>query len=452
MRHHPCPTAEGRVVILILIALSVAIQTSQAEDAPATPRQEHFSHLVFTPPQGWTRVENGGWVVFTPPDVPAGQTVWLGISPGGPSNRDLGEEFVALMAASLHGMSTVDPGTPVPFTDAQGLKAISQGVTLQDATGHQHARLYIARRNGGRFESLAFSSSDPALTQKYSLALKAFFSSIAYDGAPPVAVAPPTPPAPTNVPAQPDQPATITPPTVSSTSGASTSGDPAMANAVAPVAPAAPAKLELAPPQEGKHVQGWIAVTTIGYGGGLICDYYWFRPDGGVYFGVPNGASTDADYAALQKSEPANCGTHGIVGGDMTLQRNGQKPVKTNFGGGVLGGGVVRGVWYFTKGQRLEGMWENGNSIHGRLNIAASADWTFHADGTFDNGSVAIIGNRNGDTGKAVSNKGTYELDGHVLTLKYDDGTTKTAETFGTDDKAKPYILGIDGVGYHNVK
>ena len=82
------------------------------------------------------------------------------------------------------------------------------------------------------------------------------------------------------------------------------------------------------------------------------------------------------------------------------------------------------------------------------MNVAASTTWVFRPDGTFDNGNAAIVG----DAGKASANHGTYEFTGHQMTLKFADGTNKTVDTFGTDEKPKPYILGIDGNTYHGVK
>ena len=49
---------------------------------------------------------------------------------------------------------------------------------------------------------------------------------------------------------------------------------------------------------------------------------------------------------------------------------------------------------------------------------------------------------------RSNSNQGTYEFTRHQLKLKYDDGTTKTVDAFGTDDKDKPPFLGIDGKLY----
>ena len=109
-----CGSAEW-IAGFLLVALIAA--SSPAE----TPVAEHFSHVTIKAPQGWNRSENGGWVLYTPADLPAGQTVWIGLSPGGKSNRDLAEEFAALVKASANGLTTMQEGEAKSLTDRQGL-------------------------------------------------------------------------------------------------------------------------------------------------------------------------------------------------------------------------------------------------------------------------------------------------------------------------------------------
>jgi hypothetical protein len=223
------------------------------------------------------------------------------------------------------------------------------------------------------------------------------------------------------------------------------------AAAAKPVSP--PPKVEIkldARPQPGRHIQEWIGVSAFGYGGGLRWTFYWFRPDGTFYSGSPNGATSQADFAALEKSDPGNCGTYGIAGEELTLQRNGGEPHKVKYNGTSLGDGVIRAVYYIAPGHKLDGTWTSGISVRaGNMNVTNSSDWVFRRDGTFNNGSVAAVGNRNGEAGKGNSNQGTYQFTGHQLVLKYDNGTTKSVDTFGTDNKDRPDFLGIDGSIYN---
>jgi hypothetical protein len=213
-------------------------------------------------------------------------------------------------------------------------------------------------------------------------------------------------------------------------------------------------------PEPGKLIPGWVVATSIGLRNTLVCTPFWFRPDGTVYFGNPNGAATDADFAALQKSEPAKCGTYHIDGAEITLQSNGGEPVTLPYNKYSIGSGFLYSVHYFTPDEKLDGVWLTGTKVvAGAANAAASSTWVFRPDGTFNTLDVAAITNasltRKGgaETGQAARNHGTYAFTGHQITLKFADGTSKTVDTFGTDVKPnKPYILGIDGHTFHNAK
>ena len=158
-----------------LLALSV-IQLVPAQ----TP--DHFSHVTLTTSPGGICSETGGWVLFTPPGLGPDETVWIGVSPGGPSNRDFVEEFGAFVKVSANGMTTVNSGKLQMGSNGQGLKTIQQSAILQDANGQKHIRLYVATRNGDRFESMAFTSSDPDDAALYQVDLERFIKNMVFDG------------------------------------------------------------------------------------------------------------------------------------------------------------------------------------------------------------------------------------------------------------------------------
>src|SRR5580700_5922511 len=53
---------------LTIVALLIAAACA------AFPDTDHFSHVTFTPPPGWTRAEAGGWLQFTPM---AAKPMWI---------------------------------------------------------------------------------------------------------------------------------------------------------------------------------------------------------------------------------------------------------------------------------------------------------------------------------------------------------------------------------------
>ena len=180
----PIQTAAATLTLAWLLFTAATPTHCRAQQAQTTPATEHFSHTNFTPPAGWTRSMAGGWLQFTPPGLAPGKIVALQVSPGGPSSRDLTEEFGAFVKASAGGMTIVKQNPSRASTDPQGLKTISQTVIQQDASGNQLLRYYVARRNGDRFEALAFTANDAELVVKYKTVLTDFLTSMRFDGAP----------------------------------------------------------------------------------------------------------------------------------------------------------------------------------------------------------------------------------------------------------------------------
>ena len=204
--------------------------------------------------------------------------------------------------------------------------------------------------------------------------------------------------------------------------------DPAAAKAADAAANAA-AREHPAPAQAGQHpFNGWFVATRINSRGtGLICTYYWFRADGHVHFGGPPANWSDEEFAALEKSDPRNSGTYGVVGEKMTLQHNGGQPEVLSYtprGGGILGSDPLQTVWRFADAASLDGSWGlDSSSSFGHVTVVASDTWTFHRDGTFEHNTFAGVdsethkgfngGPAAGVTGaKSEITKGKYQFAG----------------------------------------
>jgi hypothetical protein len=164
-------------------AASAFAPPAAIRNAQASP-SVHFSHVTVTPPSGWRRSDAGGWLLLTPPDVPPGESVALEVSSGGPSNRDLAEEFAALVKASDTGGTLVEKTAPNLSIDRQGLSTITQTYQFKDAAGKERIQHFVARRNNGRFEAVVYAASTIDLAHKYVEAMYKFLDDMVFDGAP----------------------------------------------------------------------------------------------------------------------------------------------------------------------------------------------------------------------------------------------------------------------------
>ncbi|HTI72998.1 MAG TPA: hypothetical protein VMF06_23695 [Candidatus Limnocylindria bacterium] len=224
--------------------------------------------------------------------------------------------------------------------------------------------------------------------------------------------------------------------------------------------------IELAKIQAGENkLDGlYLQIQTSMFGGRISFSYqyYWFRPDGNIYFGVPpGGLAKPGNFGPILERDPKNCGHYGVSGGKLNLQRNGEKPATFDFstegGDAVLhfnGPALVR-VGQFKEKQSLEANYEGGNSAAGGgVFVSASGNFHFHADGTFDSGSVVSFDSKGDKSaasgGSTQSNQGQYQLGGNTLQLTYSDGKSVSFTVFPYPDKEEfpPEHMGINGQIY----
>ena len=165
------------------LAAAAILQCSAAIPAQTSPSPVHFSHVTFTPPAGWKSSLASGWMLLIPPELQAGQNVFIGVSPGGGPCRALAVEFSDLVKASQGTWKTVQSDAPQSSTDEHGLPTLQQTLVLQDSHGSRLLRYYMGKLNGNRFEAMTYTAT-PELAQKYLQAFKDFYSQMVYDGAP----------------------------------------------------------------------------------------------------------------------------------------------------------------------------------------------------------------------------------------------------------------------------
>ena len=210
---------------------------------------------------------------------------------------------------------------------------------------------------------------------------------------------------------------------------------------------------ECARAHAGEKISGWFVKSASNYSGNLTCTYYVFFPNGHMYFGNPPAGSDKADYAKLYKTDPQNCGAYTLVGQNLTLNRNNGSAPETHTytpaGGGMMDSCPLTPVWRFANGAKIEGKWGVDVAVVGHgYSVSSSHSFTFHRDGTFEDASHGGVDGRPSTSLTTAEGKGTYTFEDSKLVVKFNDGTTKTYDVSGSSDKAAPYILGIDGVGY----
>ncbi|MBV8780913.1 MAG: hypothetical protein JO353_05900 [Phycisphaerae bacterium] len=260
-----------------------------------------------------------------------------------------------------------------------------------------------------------------------------------------------------------DQEETVTPDRIRTVAGAS-----ARAAGAAPDQQAADQKIT--PPAPGKGgLDGYYhqLVTRFGFHNMSYStdEYFWFRPDGFAYFGVPPaGLEQFADFSVLQKLDPKNCGSYTATSDTLTYQRGADEPrsfkLKTEKNNTVLefDGPSAIEVGKFASGQTYEATY-SADAIAGDANTTVMSGSTihFHKDGTFDGGRFGGIDAQGtevaiwGSAQKPV--RGTYKIGGNTMTITSDGKTVSfTAYPWPEKDESPPAHIGIGKEMYQLTK
>lgn len=218
------------------------------------------------------------------------------------------------------------------------------------------------------------------------------------------------------------------------------------------------------------QVQSWF------FNGAMSVEYihYYFFPDGHVFRGVPPGGSVvdqpgAAEFAALLKAHPKNCGTYLVRGDKITFQFPGEKPSVKKFSYEKPGSdavlmidtlGAVK-VGRFKDDQKLDATYEGGASARSapgsgpQTFVASSSTFDFHPDGTWGRQNIGLIdsnGDKTGVSGSADSTAGgRYQLRGNTLTLTGGDvksAVSYTVYPFPDKEEFPPMRLFCNGTLY----
>jgi hypothetical protein len=251
------------------------------------------------------------------------------------------------------------------------------------------------------------------------------------------------------------------------------------APAAAPPPPAAPVAEKGDLQLSGLYFQ----LSSLAIGGRLQFSYYYyyFLPDGHVFYGMPPGGTVKEqpsadDVAALVKADPKSLGVYKVTGDQITIVYPGGKPQihkaaipkKEDLGTIVLNGTWAVRQPRFKENQTFDAKYATtstirtgGDESHGggdRINIRSLNTLDFHADGTFTGAGAVDLDvtsktSNTGDTSRSADH-GKYQFSGNTLTLTHADGKTQMLTAFPQPDKdeSPPQHININGATYNHEK
>ncbi len=223
----------------------------------------------------------------------------------------------------------------------------------------------------------------------------------------------------------------------------------------------------------------YFQISSLAVGGRMQMTfyYYYFLPDGHVFYGIPPGGTvkpepTGEDVAALMKAAPKNLGVYKVSGDQITIQFPGGKPridkrsIQKN---GDVGTIVVNATWTIRQGRFKDSqtfdaryattstLMHGGDESHGggdKITVSGLKTLDFHADGTFTGAGATdlAVTSRTLHTGSGSksADQGKYQISGNTLTMIHADGKTETLTVFPQPDKdeSPPRHININGVIY----
>ncbi|HEX3359184.1 MAG TPA: lipocalin family protein [Tepidisphaeraceae bacterium] len=168
----------------------------------------------------------------------------------------------------------------------------------------------------------------------------------------------------------------------------------------------------------------------------------------------PKGGVDPFDFAAAEKSEPANVGHFKINGDQMEITWGGGRAAQSlkierqNGKMSALDGGLVSKVGSYSNDQKLDATFGGVMLAGGEGGITGGRTITFAKDGHFSTATLAtaeLNPNVAGGTGSVASdNSGTYTLSGNTLTLNFAGGKTEKHTVFPYNTSTDPANAKLD--------
>lgn len=199
----------------------------------------------------------------------------------------------------------------------------------------------------------------------------------------------------------------------------------------------------------------------------LVRTYYFFYPDGRVYYGLPLGGLNRFDFDRAQQEQPNQRGRYQIAGGQIQLDFPGQNGSSSRAFQAGQSNSITLGRLTYTRvdrgydGLTLDGSygmsnftptWSGGTGFLG--NVSSDRSISFTRDGRFyeQNFVGSVIGTPDSRTGIVSSTRsagaGTYRIGGNAIELTYADGQRLQFTFFHYSENSgetRPELIAIDG-------
>jgi hypothetical protein len=179
---------------------------------------------------------------------------------------------------------------------------------------------------------------------------------------------------------------------------------------------------------------------------------YLFFPDGRVYNDVPKGGLSNFDFSRASRSDPRNCGTYKILGGQIRFDWGGGRGVEVlsfSRDGDSL---VINDIHHYSLSQakqtitRLNGTYHSvgGSQEFAKTGpdnpggISSEYSITFQPNGRFFEKNLFAMTSRdrtddrtaNSSLQRQGSGSGTYRIQGGTIEFSYNNGQKRTASFY----------------------
>lgn len=419
-------------LILILTILVLTFVTCTPALQKNKPEKSTIGNVLFIPPKGWQRIEQSGGIAF----IPAGKTLenassFIAILPGQNLESNFREWFDRTLEQLHKGSKVISKGDVVETTDDDKVYPVFLvPVIIKTQDGRQSYRFYVAAHPGNRAEMFVLSASSQEEYNQYTPVLEEFLKQVDF-----VNIAK-------------NNKSNSTTSVNNSPSEKPTSNSNALSGLYV-----------------GTESRQQFNPNTKFYDYIVRQVYYFFSPDGRIYYGLPRGGTLDNfDLDKAQKFDPNNCGFYKISEGKIQFRvgDNAPGPEKafTNNQKFLQIGQTKFYKVETSSNLRLNGIYSiktftntsSGSNVGG---VGGETQITFSSDGKFTQKGFVGFSGSGSNVGVATSSKtngsGTYRISGNTLELTYSDGQ-KSNYTFyiypENLGEARPGLVIIDGGSY----
>lgn len=421
------------IIFFLVLTLISCTEASQKNK----PNKSTVGNVTFVAPKSWEIVEQPGGIAFFPPEKPLDQaTSFIAILPGQDFAGNFKEWFDKTLGTLHKDSKVLSQSKVIETTDEdQKYQVLLTQVVLKTSDGRQLYRLYVGAHPGNRAELITFSASSQEEYNQYSPVLDEFLKTTDF----------------VNI--------------VGGSNSSSSSNSSNSSNS----SPESKAKLgenRLSGLYVGTESRQQFNPNTKYYDYIVRQVYYFFSPDGRVYFGLPRGGTLENfSLDQAQKIDPNSCGIYEIQPQGQIQFRLGNNPPNppkpfANKGKILQIGQTKFYLVESSNNLRLNGVYSiktftNTSSGNSTGSVSGETQITFSPDGKFAQTGFVGFSSSGSSAGVATSNKtsgsGTYSIIGNTLEFTYSDGQ-KAKHTFfiypENLGEARPGAIVIDGGSY----